>query len=148
MANRVKGEVSFKLGDKEYIMCYNNGALVELEDQLNMGIVAITNEIQKWAKEPDRVRIKWVRALLWAGLLKHHHMTIEQVGNMIDQAAEQNMSMMDVVGDAMSKAYGEPDKDKGQRDDRPTSEESKNGNGTASSQSLSPTDSRLINSGT
>jgi len=147
MANRVRGEVAFKLGGKEYTMVYNHGALVELEDKLDRGIVAITSEMQRWAKEPERVRLKWVGLLIWAGLLKHHNMTVEQAGELLDVASAEGVNLMEIIGDAMSKAYGDIEK-KGTSEVRPTNGEYKSGSGTQSSQSSSHTDSPSKDSGT
>ena len=146
MANRVKGEVAFKLGGKEYTMVFNHGALVELEDKLDMGIVAITTEMQRWSKEPQRVRLKWVGLLMWAGLLKHHNMTVEQVGELLDVASAEGVNLMEIIGDSMGKAYGETEK-KGASDVRPTNGEFKSGDGTQLSQSSSHTDSPSKDSG-
>ena len=146
MANRVRGEVAFKLGGKEYTMVYNHGALVELEDKLDRGIVAITSEMQRWAKEPQRIRLKWVGLLMWAGLLKHHNMTVEQAGELLDVASAEGVNLMELIGESMSRAYGEPEK-KGSSEDHPMNGEYKSGDGTQSSQSSSHTDSPLRSSG-
>jgi hypothetical protein len=146
MANRVRGEVAFKLGGKEYTMVFNHGALVELEDKLDMGIVAITTEMQRWSKEPQRVRLKWVGLLMWAGLLKYHKLTVEEAGELLDTASAEGVNLMEIIGDSMSKAYGETEK-KDSSDARPTNGEYKSGSGTQSSQSLSRTDSPSRDSG-
>lgn len=135
MANKVIGEVSFKLGDKDYTMCFNNDALVQLEDQLDRGIVAITTEMQKWSKEPERVRLKWIRAMLWAGLRKHHpNMTIEQAGELIDNS--NGGDMMSVITDAMQKAFGDSE----MKEARPMNGAGLNTTGSDSSQITSPLD--------
>lgn len=106
MANKVIGEVPFKVDGKDYILCFDNDALIEMEDKLDAGIVAITQEMQRWTKEPERLRLKWIRILLWAGLKKHQpNMTVKDAGEMIDLTS--GGEMMSVIGDAISKSFGE-----------------------------------------
>jgi hypothetical protein len=142
MANRVIGEVSFKLGGKDYTMCFDNDALVQLEDQLDIGIVAITTEMQKWGKEPERVRLKWIRAMLWSGLRKHHpNMTIKQAGELIDSSS--GGEVMDTITNAMQKAFGDSET----KEARPTNGGDSTGTGSDLSQTTSPSDSASIASG-
>lgn len=143
MANRVIGEASFDLGGKKYTLCFNNDALVQLEDQLDRGIVAITSEVQLWTKEPERIRLKWIRALLWAGLRKHHpNMSIEDAGELIEQSDA--TTVLNAVGDAMQKAFGSSVETKS---DRPTNGASSTGTGTGSSQTSLVSDTPLKASG-
>lgn len=126
MANRIKGEVPFKIGETEYVLCFNNDALIQLEDQLDRGIVAISSEMQKWKDDPERIRLKWVRALLWAGLHKHHpKLSLEEVGNLMGSTG--TSEAMDAIGTAMQEAFGEPEGE--MKDARPTNGDARNGIG-------------------
>lgn len=144
MANRAKGEITLKVGDAEYTLCYNHDALIQMEDQLDQGVVAITNEMRRWAKEPERIRLKWIRVLVWAGLRKHHKMSFEQVDSLMEQAAAEETDLFEKVGDAMSKAFEGPET----KAARPTNGGVTSGAGTESSQSSSPSDTPQSNSGT
>lgn len=142
MANRVKGEVPFKLGDREFILCFNHNALSELEDKLDKGIVSISAEMNRWKDEPERVRIKWVRALLWAGLQKHHpSLTVDDVGEMMSAAG--GSEVMDAIGAAMQSAFSEP----GAKDENPTNGADRNGIGPALSPNTSLSDTTSNPSG-
>lgn len=144
MANKIRGEANFKIGEKTYTLCYNNEALIQLEDQLDKGIVAIMNEMQKWKEDPERVRLKWIRALLWAGLHKYQpQLDVEQVGELLEQT--NTVDVMTAIGDAMSKAFSDPESE--MKDARPTTNASMNGSGTSSSPNTSPTDIPPIPSG-
>lgn len=122
MANHIKGESTFKIQDKEYTLCFDNEALIQLEDILDQGIVGVCLEMQRWGKEPERIRLKWIRAMLWAGLRQHQpKITLEEAGDIMDAGG--GVSMMNVIGEAMSKAWGEQPESK---DARPT-----NGAGTS-----------------
>lgn len=142
MANKIKGEASFTIGGTEYTICFNNDALIQLEDKLDRGIVAITSEMQRWSAEPERLRLKWVRALLWAGLRKHHPtMTVEQTSELIDQS--NGAEMMNVIGDAMQKAFADTES----KGARPMNGTSSTGTGQGSSQISSLSDSESKPSG-
>ena len=80
MANRMKGEVSFKSGEREYILRYSANALCELEDALEMGVNAVASQLA----DPESMRLKMVRVVFWAGLRDHHpDITLIQAGEII-----------------------------------------------------------------
>src|SRR5215468_8067948 len=107
MANRIKGEADFVVDGRTYTLCYNHAALIELEDMLDMGIVAISRELAKWTEEPDRIRLKWMRALLCAGLRKHHpKMTLDDVSELMTSAGG-GADFMGAIGGAMNASFNE-----------------------------------------
>jgi hypothetical protein len=65
MANPHKGEVSFVAGEKTYVLHFSAEAVCQLEDKLDMGV----NAISKLIGDPERFRMRYLRAMLWAGLL-------------------------------------------------------------------------------
>src|SRR5215467_7321720 len=116
MANKLKGEVDLKVGENDYVVCFDHEALIELEDLLDRGIIAISNEMSSWQKEPDRIRLKWVRALLFVGLKKHQpRMRIEDVNDIL-AAASGTPAIMNAIGDALAASFGSRD----EVEDRPT----------------------------
>src|ERR1043166_9714140 len=149
MANKMRGEASLKIGDKLYILCYDNSAMIELEDLLDSGIVAITNEIQTWAGRkddkgnilspgrPERIRLKWIRALLYVGLKKHQRkMTLEDVSGVMDELGD-NSKAMNAIAEGMSVSFGTSSS--AEKEDRPTNGDARNGTGSEPSPSTSPT---------
>lgn len=125
MANPHVGELSFDAGGKTYTLHYRHGALVELEEILDQGIVGIMNEVQGWKDHPDRMRLKTVRAILWAGLLDHHpqfrekgsnpdlHEGLESVGDLMVEIEGGVGAVMAMTGEAMARAFRVSDETKG-----------------------------------
>lgn len=110
MANPYRGETSFDVGGKTYTLQFNSNACAELEDLLARGIVSIVQEIMSWSTEPERISLKLFRALLWAGLRKHHRgMTVEMAGDLLDEAGGM-LALMPPVSEAFSKTWPESDK--------------------------------------
>lgn len=108
MANPHKGEVDFTADGKKYILCFSANAICALEDHLDRGVFAITQELQSWAQPtrmvegksvpapetPEqtsarngRVRMSFCRSVFWSCFIEHHpDVTIEQVGSMMVEA--------------------------------------------------------------
>lgn len=144
MANKMRGDVPLNVGDKKYTLCFDHGALIELEDQLDVGIVAISNELQSWQGNPDRIRLKWIRALLYVGLKKHQPaITLEDTNEMLGYAT-QGPQVMEAIGDAMAAAFGTTSKE---TDPRPLNGDARSGTGTVLSPNTSPSDTNSIPSG-
>lgn len=80
MANKFKGDISFDVNGKSYTMRFSANALCELEDATGMGINALLAQLS----DPASMRLKMVRAVLWAGLRDHHSdVTLHQAGEII-----------------------------------------------------------------
>lgn len=147
MANKIKGEVSFAVGDRKLILCYNHAALIELEDMLDKGIVAITSEMQAWQSDPLRIRLKWIRALLYVGLKKYQPLTkLDDVSEMLTAMGSGGGSAaMEAIGEAMAAAFGSGENDSG--DVRPMNGDARSGTGPTSSPNTSPSDTTSPPSG-
>lgn len=114
MANPHRGEVSFEAEGTEYTLQYSNNALVELEDRLDRGIVDISSELLSWAKDPKRIRLGTIRAVLWAGLREHHpEVDLRAAGEIITKAGGV-LEITGLIGEAFSRAFPAPEK-KGSR---------------------------------
>lgn len=136
MANRVRGEVDFDLNGQKYTLCFDHAAMIELEDLLDKGIVAITKEMQAWQQDPDRIRLKWIRALLFAGLKRHQpKLSLDDVSDLMGQPS-QSIGIMDKINEALGKAFGSDEK---ADDVRPTNGDARSGTGQGPSPSTSPT---------
>jgi hypothetical protein len=81
MANKIKGQRSFKVGDQTYTVHFDFNALAELEDATGMTVPQISEQMQ----DSSCISIKFLRALTWAGLLKHHGLSLEEVGELMSQ---------------------------------------------------------------
>lgn len=80
MANRSKGEVSFEANGQSYTMRFSANALCELEDALDMGVTAVAIQMSS----PENLRMRTVRAVLWAGLRDHHpNITQQEAGELV-----------------------------------------------------------------
>ena len=142
--NKMKGDVAFDIDDKKYILRFDHNALIELEDILDKGIVAISNEMQTWQTNPDRMRLKWVRALLYVGLKRHHpKISLDDVSEIMTHSPDKAMS---VIGEAMGASFGSSSSPQA-AGARPTSGDSRNGTGIVSSPSTSPMDTSSMDSG-
>lgn len=73
-ANKHRGEVELKAGDKTYVLRYTTNALVRLEDELGKPATVLGDSFRE------------ARALFWAGLLHAHpEITVEQAGEIMDE---------------------------------------------------------------
>jgi hypothetical protein len=146
--NPHRGELALDVNGRQFTLQYTQNSLVELEGVLGMGIVKIINEMQAWAKDNERIRLSWVRALLWAGLIRHHPgITLEEAGELMTEAGDLS-TVLAITGDAMQRAFnddGAPGEAAGTKGPRPPQ---RNGTGGDSSPTTSALGSRRRGSGT
>lgn len=103
MANAERGEVSFDVDGKTWTMRYSANALCELEDLLDLGTAEIVARLQ----DPKGVRMKLVRALMWAGLHdRHPEMELSGAGDLISELGFDKATAL--IGDAAAKAFPPP----------------------------------------
>ena len=77
MSNPHRGEVAFAVGDQTYTLFYGTNSICELEDKLGQNLAEIVAGLGQ---------LKVMRAVLWAGLLRHHNMSLEEAGDVMDAA--------------------------------------------------------------
>ena len=79
MANPQKGEVIVKVGEGEFILVYTMGALAAIEGQFD------GRPFQEVLAEfdGDTVPAQTVIVVAWAGLKKHHGLTLDEVGDIL-----------------------------------------------------------------
>lgn len=80
MAN--DGDISITTGDTTYVFNYGSNSACRLEDELNDG--RSYTEVMDELTGP-KPRVKTIRAFVKAALVSHKDMTLEQVGDVIDQ---------------------------------------------------------------
>lgn len=105
MANKFKGDVSFDAGGRSFTMRFSANALCELEDATGMGINALLTVLA----DPAKMRLKMVRAVLWAGLQDHHpDVTLHQAGEIITDLSL--TKAMDLAGKSFELAFQDTSK--------------------------------------
>jgi hypothetical protein len=139
MDNPKTGEYTFDAEGKSYILHYSNETLIGLEEDLDRGIIKILREIDSW-KDPDNIRLGLVRAILWAGLHKHHPELTKQDASELIGKAGGVASVIKFIGEAFQRAFNSP----GTKGTRP---QRKSGTGTNSLLSSSVSDMTSPNSG-
>ena len=96
MANALKGEVDFQIGDATHILCFTSNALVEVETLTGKDIITVLAE---WQQSPA---IAPLRALLWGALRKHRpELSLLDAGDLIDEIGP---ARMEELGGAIGKA--------------------------------------------
>jgi hypothetical protein len=104
MANKSKGEVGLKVGDKAYTMVFNVNALCLLEDAAGQGVM----QIGATMSDPSKMRLGIVRQMLWAGLqTKHAGLTVEEVSAIMDAIGINRA--IEVVSQAFALAFPVPE---------------------------------------
>lgn len=125
MANPHRGEVAFSAGGKDYKLSFSANALCELEDALDLSIHQIAERLGGL-----NIRIKYVRAALWAGLTDHQPgITIKEAGTIL---GEINVARaIELITEAFTRSHPEA-ADNDDRPPQPVQIPAKDGTGPAS----------------
>jgi hypothetical protein len=84
MANKQVGDVPFTVGDEIYTLRLDVNALAEMEDALSTDDKVVTS-FQVMARA-ERGQISALRAVMWAGLRRHHpKITLDEAGDLIQR---------------------------------------------------------------
>lgn len=75
MANSIKGEVDFPVGDKTYRLRLSINEIIQVEDLLGVGIIKIAGMFN----DVENLTAGSVRAVLW-GALREHHPEVDILG--------------------------------------------------------------------
>lgn len=96
MANALKGEVDFTIGDKTHVLCFTSNALVEVETVTGKDIISVLGE---WQQSPA---IAPLRTLLWGALRKYRpELSLLDAGDLIDEIGA---ARMEELGGAIGRA--------------------------------------------
>lgn len=99
MANKAKGEVALKHGDKTYILLFDHNALCEFEAETGKNALEVLSS--------DNVSMIDMRALFWAGLQEHQsEITIREAGRLLTAVGDEKLY------EALNAASPEPEKAK------------------------------------
>jgi hypothetical protein len=111
MANPYRGSVALQVGDRAYTLSFSINALCELEDLLGQPVAKIAAQMNK----PEEVRMKTVRAIVWAALRDHHEeVDLKQAGLIASESGVP--AVMDAIGRAFTLAF--PDQKGGKANPR------------------------------
>lgn len=104
MANPHRGEVALRIGDADYTLRFSVNALCALEDALDKS----AGEIVASLGDGSKVRLKTIRALVWAALLdRHPDMTMQAAGNIVSDGG--TAFVMGKITEAMQAAFPAPE---------------------------------------
>ena len=102
MLNPQKGDVSFQVGDKTYMLRYSHLALIQLENKLDKSLMTVIAEMS----DVEKLRIGTVVAILWAGLQKHHpKMSYDDAASLLDEVEGGASAMIEVIGESFQRAF-------------------------------------------
>lgn len=103
MTNKIKGEVTFESGGQTYTFMLGTNAQVMLEKKIGL---PMTKFLKK--ERLEEMSTEEVRAIFWAGLFRHHKLTEEAVGDLIDDVGFERLMkiFVDAVDSAKVKANG------------------------------------------
>lgn len=103
MTNPHKGEVSFKAGDREYVLSFSANALVETEEALGLDLDEI---IEKFAT--SKIKLAQMRVMFWQALRDHHEeITLDDTKKILKQLAPAEMGQL--LGKAFALAMPKSD---------------------------------------
>ncbi|MET3925550.1 hypothetical protein [Devosia sp. 2618] len=82
MANPQKGEVIVQIDAGEFVLCYPLGAVAAIEGQFpGRTIEAVLADLNE-----DKPKTQTLMVVIWAGLKKHHQLSLDEVGDLITLA--------------------------------------------------------------
>jgi len=103
MANPMKGESIVQVEAGDFTLAYTLGACIAIQDQC--GGKPFQQVLADMEKTQD---LKLMRIVIWAGLLKHHKLSIEEAGDLIA------LSEASRWGAAVGRAINDPEAGKAQ----------------------------------
>lgn len=79
MAIPMKGEHTVQIEGGEYILAFTLGACAAIEGQFEgRGLQSILADVQG-----DDPKVSTLLVIIWAGLKKHHNLTLDEVGDLV-----------------------------------------------------------------
>lgn len=98
----MQGNVRFQVGDASYTLAFTTNALCDLETDLDMGVMHIAGLLG----DPERMRLRTVRAVFWAGLREHHpKLSQQEAGHLIDTLG--HTRLLELITSAFLAAFPE-----------------------------------------
>lgn len=104
-----KGELTFSVEGKDYVLAFDHEALIQLEEKLDKGIVRIMKEVSEWSEDPESLRLGTVRTMLWAGLHKYQPaLTLPEATELIGKIDGGIVKVVELIGDGFNRAFAAP----------------------------------------
>lgn len=104
MVRKLKGEVSLQVEEQTFQLVYDVNALCAIEDVLDKSVLEVMTSIKGMPK------LGLVRALVWAGLRRHHEqMSLNDAGDLV-MAAGMGPALM-AVQEGIQAAFPQPKED-------------------------------------
>ena len=128
MANPERSEVAVTIGGAEYTLRFSTNAIVALETETGERAIPFVKRIgtdirapherpETTGKTKDKtdkalivsdMGIGDLRVIAWAGLRDHHaHLSLADVGDLMDQARQEGLALVDPVMEAFALALAE-----------------------------------------
>jgi hypothetical protein len=111
MANREKGEVALTLGEQTFTLVLNTNAQAEIEAELSR----LDGKDRNWdyfvsrMMNEDVAGVREVKMLVWGMSRKYHrNLTLDQVGDLIDEAGGSKGVLLRLWPDAVRSATPDP----------------------------------------
>ena len=95
MANPARGEARVRIGDRDFTLAYDLNALCEVELLLGMPLQSILERLAQ-------PRLRDMRALLWAGLQRHHPMSVAEAGDLLGEVLRSGADATAALGQQLS----------------------------------------------
>lgn len=105
MADGIKGARTFEVDGKVWTLVYTINALIDLEDELDMGVGEIG------ANLGSAMRLRFLRSVFRFGLMEHHpEVTDSEAGRLIGALAQERsaMGVSLLIAEAFSAAFSKP----------------------------------------
>ncbi len=99
MTNPLKGDHAIRIGGRDYTLRYSVNACCELEDAAGRCI----GEIVASLDDGDRMSVKLMRQVFWAGLIEHHGVSHKEAGDLMSEAGFEAAAQ--AIGAAFAKAF-------------------------------------------
>jgi hypothetical protein len=103
MANPMKGESIVRVEAGEFTLAFTLGACIAIQDQC--GGKPFQQVLAEMEKTQD---LRLMCVVLWAGLRKHHSLSLEEVGDLVI------LSEASLWGQAVGRAINDPEAGKGE----------------------------------
>jgi len=87
MTNPLKGEVTFEARGQTFTFQLGINAQIMIENKVGMPLAKFFAN-----KDDDQFKTQDVRTVFHAGLYRHHKMTEEEVGDLIDEIGQQRVA--------------------------------------------------------
>lgn len=115
MANIHRGEVNLTSSNKNFVLRLTINSLCEFESVVQMDATQAIEQFLE-ASRVGSIKLRIVRALLWAALLEKHQMTLDDAGKLIDEVGLKDI--LDAIGNAIIAAF--PKEEKSSSTENPT----------------------------